>query len=133
MNPAKFFFGKTSFYLSFEERFRWQGNTGRQHNWVITPNGEERASSRRFDNNGRSSSDGLEKWEYILPDELVLIWEKEYTASPHIFKVVHKPPNITVEQKKKINELEEFAENQFKNAVGISGKRSPGIGDGFKV
>jgi len=120
--------------LFLEQRFRWSGNTGRQHTWVITPQGEKRAPDfREFDNNGRSRSDGIERWNYVLPDELVLVWEKEYTASPHIFKVMHRPANITPEQKQKILEFEQFAENEFKNTVGISGKRSPGIEDGFKL
>lgn len=130
-NPVKFVYGK-KFQLSFDERFRWQGSTGRQHNWVVEPNGESRTPDmRKFDNNGRSRTDGHECWNYILSDELVLVWEKEFTASPHSFRVVHRPKNITPEQKQRALEFEEFAEKEFRSAVGVSGKRSPGIGDGF--
>lgn len=132
-NPVKFYEGK-ELHLCLSQRFRWTGQTGRQHSWVITPGGEKRIpDNREFGNNGRSDYDGVETWDYILPDELVLVWSKEYTASPHEFEVVHKPANITPGQKEKIKEIEEFVFNEFKNAVGISGKKSPGIGDGFRI
>ncbi len=115
------------------------GRTNAGKGWVIGPNGDEREcdfvdTSMLLSRSKREFQDyeGLHIWNKIMSDEVVLKWSKNCTADPHEFKVIYRPRELTQAQLKRIFEIQNEIEEDWKDACGFSsGLPSPPVGDGW--
>lgn len=108
---------------------RTNGMTGRSIAYVISPDGElvepSESGYRR---------DDYKTWgpEVLNEGVVILTHEKAYTAAPHEFGVRYEPPQgITEEQLERIEAIQKSIAEDWDNAIGMSGKESPSIGDGW--
>ena len=108
---------------------RTNGMTGRSIAYVIGADGElvepSKSGYRR---------DGYKTWGPEVLDEgmVILTHKKSYTAAPHEFGVRYEPPQgITEEQLNRIEAIQKSIAEEWDGAIGMSGKESPSIGDGW--
>ncbi|MFA5812893.1 MAG: hypothetical protein WC862_00005 [Patescibacteria group bacterium] len=113
--------------------YRVMGATGNCDYWVVRPDGALRdpdgISYRK-----RYTSEGNKQWRLVGPEELALSWSKGCTADPHRFAINKLPAGgCTAEQLATVEHLEREISKRFEGAVGMSGKPSPGIGEGWNL
>lgn len=108
---------------------RTNGRTGRSIAYVIGADGElvepSESGYRRDDD---------KTWGPEVLDEgmVILTHEKAYTAAQHEFGVRYEPPQgITRKQLKQIEAIQKSIAEEWNGAIGMSGKESPSIGDGW--
>ena len=108
---------------------RTNGMTGRSIAYVISPDGElvepSESGYRR---------DDYKTWgpEVLNEGVVILTHEKAYTAAPHEFGVRYEPPQgITEEQLERIEAIQKSIAKEWDGTIGMSGKESPSIGDGW--
>lgn len=108
---------------------RTNGMTGRSIAYVISPDGElvepSESGYRR---------DDYKTWgpEVLNEGVVILTHEKAYTAAPHEFGVRYEPPQgITEEQLERIEAIQKSIAKEWGGTIGMSGKESPSIGDGW--
>ena len=108
---------------------RTNGRTGRSIAYVISPDGElvepSESGYRR---------DDYKTWgpEVLNEGVVILTHEKAYTAAPHEFGVRYEPPQgITEEQLERIEAIQKSIAKEWDGTIGMSGKESPSIGDGW--
>lgn len=108
---------------------RTNGRTGRSIAYVIGADGElvepSESGYRRDDD---------KTWGPEVLDEgmVILTHEKAYTAAQHEFGVRYEPPQgITRKQLKQIETIQKSIAKEWNGAIGMSGKESPSIGDGW--
>ncbi len=101
-------------YLSqYECRHRTGGQTAQISAFVINEDGVFRQSdyveldnsNHRYKYDDLHDADGLQTWKQILPGELVIKYEKDYTAAPLNLEIVWVPTEITPIQFEKVEEL----------------------------
>jgi hypothetical protein len=121
--------GSGEVLVDFGGKYCWGGATNQSRHWVIQPDGQERTpdSSPR-----ERSGDGSDHWRLVAPQELAISWIKAYTAADHEF-IVNKLPQggCTKEQLATVERIERKISERFDGATGMSGKPSPGVGDGW--
>ena len=108
---------------------RTNGMTGRSIAYVISPDGElvepSESGYRR---------DDYKTWGPEVLDEsmVILTHKKAYTAAQHEFGVRYEPPQgITREQLERIEAIQKSIAKEWDGTIGMSGKESPSIGDGW--
>lgn len=108
---------------------RTNGMTGRSIAYVIGADGElvepSESGYRR---------DDYKTWgpEVLNEGVVILTHEKACTAALHEFGVRYEPPQgITEEQLNRIEAIQKSIAEDWDNAIGMSGKESPSIGDGW--
>jgi hypothetical protein len=111
---------------------RTGGRTNCAQYWVICPDGSEREPDHRDYNHPRGLQGGHVAWRLVEPDELAILWRKDFTSSPHEFMVGHRPVNgCTQAQLDTVERLEREIFESWDGATGMSGKVSPDIGNGW--
>jgi hypothetical protein len=117
--------------LNFGGKHRWGGSTNQSRQWVIQPDGQERApDSSPRERNG----DGSNVWKIVESGELAISWSKIDTGSDHEF-FVHKLPvgGCTTQQLLTVERLENEIAQRFDGSVGMSGRTSPTVGNGWNL
>lgn len=119
--------------VDFGGHFRVMGATGQAQFWVIRPDGAERDPDE-VEYRKRYTSEGDKYWRLVGPGELAISWFKGCTAASHEF-IVNKLPaaGCTGDQLAAVSRLEAEISPRFASAVGMSGTRSPGIGNGWNL
>ncbi len=108
------------------------GATGAGDGWVIRPDGTCRGHDEINCPRPRYSDEGTQRWRQICRGELVLKWSKAYTAAPHEFTVVHRPEELTIEQLRTVQLIEEELALEWDGRTGMSGNTtSPPVGQGW--
>ena len=108
---------------------RTNGMTGRSIAYVIGADGELVEPSE----SGYRRDDDKTWGPEVLDESMVILTHKKaYTAAPHEFGVRYEPPQgITREQLERIEVIQKSIAEEWDDAVGMSGKESPSIGDGW--
>ncbi len=108
---------------------RTNGRTGRSIAYVIGTDGELIEPSK---SGYRRDDDKTWGPEVLSEDMVILTHEKAYTAAPHEFGVRYEPPQgITEKQLERIEAIQKSIAEEWDGAIGMSGKESPSIGDGW--
>ena len=108
---------------------RTNGRTGRSIAYVIGADGELIEPSK---SGYRRDDDKTWGPEVLSEDMVILTHEKAYTAAPHEFGVRYEPPQgITEKQLERIEAIQKSIAEEWDGAIGMSGKESPSIGDGW--
>lgn len=108
------------------------GATNCGQSWIIRPDGSLREPDSMDCPRPRHSDEGTQKWNLVETDELALSWSKAYTAAPHEFVVSKLPAGgLTEAQRETVKRLEQELVEQFDGAVGMSGRTSPSVGNGW--
>lgn len=108
---------------------RTNGMTGRSIAYVIGADGELVEPS---ESGYRRDDDKTWGPEVLSEDMVILTHEKAYTAAPHEFGVRYEPPQgITEKQLERIEAIQKSIAEEWDGAIGMSGKKSPSIGDGW--
>ena len=114
---------------------RTGSRTGCSKGWVIRPDGSERKRDDLVNEDSRRArryDEGYEVWRQICVGELVIAWEKAYTAAPHNFEVIYRPETLTEAQLEHVAEIQEQLENEWAGLTGLaSHEPSPSIGQGW--
>ena len=108
---------------------RTNGMTGRSIAYVIGADGELVEPS---ESGYRRDDDKTWGPEVLNEGVVILTHEKAYTAAPHEFGVRYEPPQgITEEQLERIEAIQKSIAEEWDGTIGMSGKESPSIGDGW--
>ena len=103
--------------------------TGRSIAYVIGADGELVEPS---ESGYRRDDDKTWGPEVLDKSMVILTHKKAYTAAQHEFGVRYEPPQgITGEQLERIEAIQKSIAEDWDNAIGMSGKESPSIGDGW--
>ena len=125
--------GAGKILVDFGGHFRTMGATKNAQYWVIEPDGLEREPDEISHRKGYLS-EGDKKWRQVNPEELAISWFKSYTAAEHVFFVDRLPDNgCTSEQLATVARLEQEISAYYDKSVGLTGKTSPEIGDGWNL
>ena len=108
---------------------RTNGRTGRSIAYVISPDGELVEPSE----SGYRRDDDKTWGPEVLDESMVILTHKKaYTAAQHEFGVRYEPPQgITREQLERIEAIQKSIAEEWDGTIGMSGKESPSIGDGW--
>ena len=108
---------------------RTNGMTGRSIAYVIGADGELVEPS---ESGYRRDDDKTWGPEVLNEGVVILTHKKAYTAAPHEFGVRYEPPQgITEKQLERIEAIQKSIAEEWDGAIGMSGKESPSIGDGW--
>ena len=108
---------------------RTNGRTGRSIAYVIGTDGELIEPSK---SGYRRDDDKTWGPEVLDKSMVILTHKKAYTADPHEFGVRYEPPQgITEKQLERIEAIQKSIAEEWDGAIGMSGKESPSIGDGW--
>ena len=111
--------------------FRVMGATCQADYWVIRPDGSLRLPTSTGYRK-RYMDEGEKTWRLVGTEELALSWSKAFTAAHHEFVVAKLPEGgCTPAQLEAVSRIEAELEKRWSDALGMSGKASPGIGMGW--